>query len=485
MPLRLRLTLFYSAFFALILVAVAFSVYTLTERSLTATLEQRAFAALEELQGGELDESIARLPGDVEFEVFIMGSDFNEDQFRSAVQLRPRFFQTSALRGQLQPADIATLAGGGRIARDIRDASGRPLFVTGQAGSVILGERPFNVVALVGVPAGAVTAALGQLARNLVLTVVLAFLAFALGVFLLSRQVLAPVKRVTQAAALVSGRDLSQRVPAPRSKDEMNELAVTLNSMLDRLQESFETQRRFTADASHELRTPVTAIVGHTNYLLRRTRPSAEQIDSLTVIRREAERMAKLVNDLLELARADAGLTIRKEPMNLVEVVEAVHQEVAPVATGAEVTAHIPEPLVEVLGDPSRLKQVLLNLVTNALNAGAERVSITLLKERHLVRLEVLDDGPGIPEEAVPHLFDRFYRVDNARSTRGNGSGLGLAIVKWIVQQHGGSVEVESRLGEGSAFTVTLPILNPKGTEASVRQTIQETIGMLKTQRDP
>ena len=240
--------------------------------------------------------------------------------------------------------------------------------------------------------------------------------------------------------------------------------------MLDRLQESFETQRRFTADASHELRTPVTAIVGHTNYLLRRTRPSPEQVDSLTVIRQEAERMAKLVNDLLELARADAGFAIDKEPMNLVEVLEAVRDELAPVSGGASIEVDCTKPLVEVEGDPARLKQVVLNLVHNALNAGAQHVRLDLGSVGREAHLQVLDDGPGIPSEAIPHLFDRFYRVDGARSTRGNGSGLGLAIVRWIVQQHGGTVNVASRPGEGSVFTVTLPLHDPRSTSNGEHQ---------------
>ena len=283
--------------------------------------------------------------------------------------------------------------------------------------------------------------------------------------WLLSSRVLLPLKRVTATAALINSRDLSQRVPVSKTNDELKELAVTLNNMLERLQESFETQRRFTADASHELRTPVTAIVGHANYILRRTKPSPEQIDSLTVIRREAERMAKLVNDLLELARADAGFSIQREPMNLVEVVEAVHMDVAPIAGTTEINVSVSAPLIEVLGDAARLKQVVLNLVLNAVNAGSKHITVSLSKEKRDVRLEVLDDGPGIPEAALPHLFDRFYRVDGARSTRGNGSGLGLAIVNWIVQQHGGTVGVESRLGEGTVFTVLLPALNPKMTE--------------------
>lgn len=126
-------------------------------------------------------------------------------------------------------------------------------------------------------------------------------------------------------------------------------------------------------------------------------------------------------------------------------------------ARTTEIAVSTRTPLAEVQGDPARLKQVVLNLVQNAINAGANKVTMSISVERNQVRLEVLDDGSGIVPEALPHLFDRFYRVDGARSGRGNGSGLGLAIVRWLVQQHGGTVEVESRLGEGSVFTVMLP----------------------------
>lgn len=131
-------------------------------------------------------------------------------------------------------------------------------------------------------------------------------------------------------------------------------------------------------------------------------------------------------------------------------------------ARTTEVVVSTRSPLAEVQGDPARLKQVVLNLVQNAINAGAHKVTMSVSVERNQVRLEVLDDGSGIVPEALPHLFDRFYRVDGARSGRGNGSGLGLAIVKWLVQQHGGSVEVESRLGEGSVFTVLLPAVDKR-----------------------
>ncbi len=476
MTLRLRLTIFYSAFIAIILSAMAVSVYLLTERSLSTSVEERAQQALADLSGGAILTGLQKLPGDVYYQIVLLSDEGITPQ--RVQDIRDGFTYTDPSRFRENPTDdlplehlsdrtVQALVDGEPLAGYANLPSGERLRVLGELSAITFPAQglTFTAAILVGVPASAVAATLEQLAQDLGLAVVGAFLVFALGVWWLSRQVLAPVQRVTQAAARVSSRDLSQRVPVPPSQDEMRALAVAINHMLDRLQESFETQRRFTADASHELRTPVTAIVGHANYLLRRTRPTPEQVDSLRVIQQEAARMTKLVNDLLELARADAGFSIDKEPMNLLEVVEGVRDELQPVVGEATIAVNCAKPLVEVEGDPGRLKQVVLNLVSNALNAGARHVHIDLATSGKEVRLEVLDDGPGIPSEAISHLFDRFFRVDGARSTRGNGSGLGLAIVRWIVQQHGGTVEVSSKPGEGSVFTVTLPLLDPRASE--------------------
>ncbi|MEX2543266.1 MAG: ATP-binding protein [Trueperaceae bacterium] len=471
MSLRLRLTLFFSAFIAVILSAVALSVYALTERSLNAAIEERARQALSDMsQERYIERGLEKLSGDIYYHILLIRSD-DDGGVRGIDDLRvgiPYPTPRRRMSQLLNDSHLQELVETGRVLTRARFETGENILLAGRIGTIASAapERSWPALMLVGVPASEVNIILNKLSSDLGVTVVLAFIAFAIGVWLLSRQVLGPLQRVTHAAARVTGRELSHRVPVPPSNDEIRELALTLNRMLDRLQESFETQRRFTADASHELRTPVTAIVGHTNYLLRRSSPTPEQMDSLTVIRREAERMAKLVNDLLELARADAGFSIEPEPMNLLDVVEAVHMEIAPVAGNAEIVITSPQPLLQVSGDAARLKQVVLNLVQNALNAGATRITISLLREKDTIRMEILDNGPGIPENAIPHLFDRFYRVDGARSSRGNGSGLGLAIVKWIVQQHSGTVDVESRLGEGSVFTVCLPALDTRESDS-------------------
>ena len=480
MSLRFRLTLYYSFFVALVLVLVALAVYTLTERSLIGSLEARTEAMME----GVLERSDVRIGAQtLTSDAYYLAYIYLFQPIEEPADLRRGVLNTA---DQLARAPVHQNPTADNLFNYLSDETYRTAFEQGGAFQQLrlpegggrwvayvrrhgVARDPVNYEALSLVALPVPTGTLASLRTLLIQTIFFAFIAFTIGVWLLSSKVLMPVKRVTDATALITEQDLSQRVPVPKTHDELEELAVTLNHMLDRLQESFETQRRFTADASHELRTPVTAIVGHANYLLRRTKPSPEQVDSLTVIRREAERMAKLVNDLLELARADAGFLIQREPMNLVEVIESVHMEIAPVAGSAQISVSAGQPLIEVLGDAGRLKQVVLNLVQNALNAGARHISLSLTREKGSVRLEVLDDGPGIPAEAIPHLFDRFYRVDGARSARGNGSGLGLAIVRWIVEQHDGSVSVESRLGEGSVFTVLLPALNPKQTEQVLR----------------
>ncbi len=468
MALRHRLTLFYSAFFVLVVSLLAFGVYLQTERSLMSALNERARQALTDLSEGAILEGLRTLPGDAYYEVLILGAGdvppSSPADVRAGVPyIEPALFRPNptndSLIGLVPDAALESLitVGGASVAVEL--PSGQPLQVLGSLGRLNFpGQGVFLTAAVfVGVPASNVTETLRTLARDLTVILTLSFLLFAFGVYFLSSHVLRPLERVTQTASRVTSLDLAQRVPVPRSNDEMKELAVTLNGMLDRLQESFETQRRFTADASHELRTPVTAIAGHANYLLRRTSPTADQVESLTVIQSEAARMAKLVNDLLELARADAGFAIRKEPTNLVEILDAAKEAIAPGAPGVEIKLHAPGPIVEVAGDPARLQQVVANLMQNAVNAGATHLRVSLEQDVDDVRLEVLDDGPGIPESALPLLFDRFFRVDGARSGRGNGSGLGLAIVKWIVDQHGGSVDVSSKMGEGSCFTVVLP----------------------------
>jgi signal transduction histidine kinase len=239
--------------------------------------------------------------------------------------------------------------------------------------------------------------------------------------------------------------------------DEVGRLAETFDSMMDRLEQSFETQKRFIADASHELRTPLTAIKGNAELIS--IAPPDERDLCVSAIRREAERMSRLVNDLLLLAEADiAEQPIHPRPLDLQPLVEDVYRA-AQLLGGDRVTvlleeAQQPTPAV---ADPDRIKQLLLNLVDNAVKFTPEGgvVSLRLSQNGGWTEIAVSDTGVGISSEEQDAIFRRFYRVDKSRSTR--GSGLGLAICSWIAEAHGGSIEVSSNPGKGSTFTLRLP----------------------------
>jgi two-component system, OmpR family, sensor kinase len=238
----------------------------------------------------------------------------------------------------------------------------------------------------------------------------------------------------------------------------VQDLAHTLNGMLESLEHSFETQRRFTADASHELRTPVTAIGGHASYLLRRTNPTDQQKESLEAITTLSVRLGKLIGDLLDLARADAGFPLEPVETSLVGLAEDVHLEIVAIAGDSEIEIE-GDREVKAFVDPNRIRQVIRNLVQNALKAGSSHILVAVIKEplEKRIRLRIKDNGPGIAQEHLERLFDRFYRVDTARDRQMGGSGLGLSIVKWIVEAHKGQVIISSEVGVGTIIDVLLP----------------------------
>jgi heavy metal sensor kinase len=318
---------------------------------------------------------------------------------------------------------------------------------------------------------------LGQRQRLLItlLTLVSIMLVVALaGGFWLADRAMRPVKIITRTAQQISETDLSQRFSL-KKKDEIGQLADTFDAMLARLESAFERQRQFTADASHELRTPLTIVSLEADRALSATRTPMEYQRALQVIRSENDLMGHLVNDLLTLARMDAGReSLQKEMLDLSDLALEVVERLEPLATRQKVvlgTGDLPE--VPVLGDRKALVQMLTNLVENAIKYTAQgdvdhdlRVVISTgshpAGNRAWVR--VVDTGPGIPAEHLDHLFDRFYRVDKSRARAEEaesspaGTGLGLAIVDGIAHLHGGSVRVTSELGQGTTFEISLPL---------------------------
>jgi two-component system sensor histidine kinase BaeS len=257
-----------------------------------------------------------------------------------------------------------------------------------------------------------------------------------LGAFLLGRRLLRPITALTAAASGLGEGYLGRRVPV-RGRDELTELSRAFNRMADSLQRSEESQRRMIADVAHELRTPLVNLRGYLEGLKDKViAPSPALFASL---HEETLLQQRIVDDLQDLALADAGtLTYHKVLVNLADL--------------AKVSGWVP-----VHGDPDRLRQVIGNLVSNAHRAGGE-VTVSAWAQGDRAFLSVADTGTGIAPEHLPHLFDRFWRADSARSRSSGGSGLGLAIVKQIVGDHGGTVDVASRPGHGSVFTVSLPL---------------------------
>lgn len=282
------------------------------------------------------------------------------------------------------------------------------------------------------------------------------------GLFLASRT-LHPVDQITRTAQSISAHDLGQRLNLDLPDDELGRLGRTFDDMIARLDGAFRRQRRFTADASHELRTPLTIIKGDLSLALSRPRETSYYHQVLAEIDEEVDHMSHLVERLLALARADAeGITLHRQTVDLGALLADLIEQIRPLAEakGLELTTQIATNLTTNV-DPDIVTQVVLNLLENAIkytSSGEVRLSAHRARPTNgEIQITVADSGPGIPAEHLPHIFDRFYRVDRARSRQIGGAGLGLAIARELARAHGGDVTVHSTPGEGSTFTVHLP----------------------------
>jgi heavy metal sensor kinase len=283
----------------------------------------------------------------------------------------------------------------------------------------------------------------------------------------LIKQSRAPLELLGEAARRVSVRNLSrQRLFAPPDAPELAHVAQAFNDLLDKLQAAHSTQQRFVGDASHELRTPLTILRGEIEVALRRDRSPAEYREVLQSSLDEIERLSRLVENLLALARVDAGETMAGlEEVDVADLARHVRAKLAPMAGERKIPLRCDAAdSARVSGDPILLERVLFNLVENALRytPPGEPVALRVRQSGPYVQVEVEDRGHGIPPDHLPHVFDRFYRIDKVRSREFGGAGLGLAIVKSFVEAHGGRVEARSELGKGSTFTVWLPRSAPE-----------------------
>ncbi len=456
--LRARLALWYLLVFGAILSLFGAGMYLQVRGSLLGgvdtALQARAETVLGQVSVGA--NGLPRYQGgdaptaEVEAAVYLFDAHGRlRERIAGATELPPH---PEALAGALGGHDGWATAGGQRLyMATLRDDRGRV------AGAVQVTQSLDTVTAETD----------GLFALLLLATPLLLVAATVGGVFLAGRA-LAPIDRITRTARAIGAGNLAGRLSLAPRADEVGRLAATFDDMLDRLEQAFAQQeravaqqRQFAADASHELRTPLTIIKGDLDVLLRRRRAPEEYEEVVRDVDEEVTRLAGLVEDLLTLARADSG---QAELAHEFVYLDALVGEVAvgmrrlAEAKGIAVETEL-APDVALVGDPARLRRLVVNLLGNAVKytSAGGRIAVTLGVEGGLARLDVADTGIGIAPEDLPHVFDRFFRADKARARAEGGTGLGLAIARWCAETHGGRIEVRSRPGEGSVFTVLLP----------------------------
>jgi two-component system OmpR family sensor kinase len=317
-------------------------------------------------------------------------------------------------------------------------------------------------------------AALERAASILLILTPLVFVFSLLGGWLLLGRALRRVDDLTQTALDIQSTNLERRIEHDGTQDEFGRLAHAFDQMIARLDRSFQQVRRFSSDASHELRTPLTAIRGEAEVALLGELQPDESRRALRNILDSAERMSSIVESLLLLSRADSGQSlIKREPVALAEAVMEAYEQSEPVAARhgvSLVVGEIDDVVVE--GDALWLNQVITNLLTNGAKYTPEggSVTVSLRGEENEAVLRVRDTGIGIPQEHLPHIFDRFYRVDSGRARAAGGVGLGLSITRWAVEEHGGTISVSSEADQGSEFVVRLPLAGESEIEISARK---------------
>ena len=328
------------------------------------------------------------------------------------------------------------------------------------AQKVLFGGQ--NLIVEVAQPLRTYNASLREFRTSLVIAIPLLVLSATAVGYWLSGRALAPVNQIVADARAIDSNRLSQRVSVPPARDELRQLSETLNSMLDRIETSVTRIKQFTADASHELRSPLTLIQTAAEYSLRRERTNEELADAMGKILRETRRTAELIDNLLLLARADSDEGILKQgPVSvnsaLAEAVDHGRQLAA--GKNIAITAKLDETPVTVNGESSLLQRLFFILIDNAIKYTPENGSVTvsLRSDNKDILIDVTDTGIGIAPEDLPHVFDRFWRADKVRSRSMGGTGLGLAIAKWIAEKSGGCIYVESVVSQGSKFEVRLP----------------------------
>jgi len=458
LSIRMRLTLWYLAIFAFAQIAFGAGMYLILRHNLydlvDDTLESQVDDLKSFLASQKPDASIAKLQEEVQETYSLEHSGDYLELWAENRQLiyRSAFLQSHPLT---QAASAALIRERGRLR-----LAGRPFRFLVQSFEA----NGHTYTATIGASSDDVVETLALFRSYLLMFAPLILAAAAGGGYWLSRRALSPVDELVRTAHDITGTNLNSRLPKLNTGDEIQRLSDTLNGMLERIEGAFLRVTQFTADASHELRTPVSLIRTEAELALRRSRGEAEYKESLRGILLEAERTTGLIEQLLSLARADSGReTLHLETVNLSstlrDMVEGWRQvaEIRNLHFTADIAADS-----FVSGDASALRRLADLLLDNAFKytPSPGDVALTLQRSGDKAVLTVRDSGPGIAADEQPRIFERFYRVDKARSREQGGAGLGLAIAQWIVTQHHGSISVESQPGHGSTFRVELPLIS-------------------------
>jgi two-component system, OmpR family, sensor kinase len=460
--MRVKLTLYYLALLTAVLVFFGVAIYTYLARSLVTIIDDSLASTAQSIERRMRTEDVAEESYQPE----------QNEQMLVAPQLVQLLSEDGAITDEPIPDKTRALPVDLEALRRIND--NQVHFVTARLSTgeqirvALLRARDQDGQSFfirVGQSLSPLQKARRQMLILLAIAGPVALLLGSYGGLLLANQALHPVDRLTRAAEEIEAGDLSKRVQVPPKMDELGRLAATFNRMIARLQAAFERQRQFTADASHELRTPLAVMRGDIEIALRRERKPEDYRSVLTSNLEEIIRLSRLVEDLLMLARADAGQSIlQREPIDLDELCAQMIEYLAPLAEEKEqyLIYYPPDtkPL-RVNADAQRIKQMLLNLLDNALKYTPINgtITLTLFVKEHNAVITIADTGRGIPEEDLPHIFDRFFRHSRSTSDKTvQGFGLGLSIVRWIVHSHGGKISAESTLGKGTKFIVRLPL---------------------------
>lgn len=456
---RFRFTVWYVALFSLLFAVFGIFLYSLLSKDLRTRLDQ-SLTSEANTASALFEDELVEEKGDVRLAATEAVAGLRLPGSRVAILSGSRLLASSGPVSQ-QESDAV-------VAQSDASASPDLVLALPQLGQNGARAAPHHLTALGRsflifsiAPLDSIVADLGVVRRVILLALPLLVGLAGIGGYLLATHSLAPLGWMAEQARKITGSNLNTRLEIGNAAEELTVLAASFNELLARLDQSFEAMRRFVADASHELRTPIAVIRGEADVALSHDRGAAEYRESLAIVLDESRRLSRLVDDLLNLARADAGrVQLEVQEFYFNELLAECCRSMQALASASHVALECGSAGdVQFRGDEGLLRRLAINLLDNAIRytPPGGKVSAVLEADAARVQIRISDTGVGIPTEAAPHVFERFYRADKARSRQDGGFGLGLSIVKWIAEAHNGAVELTRNSGPGTTVTVTLP----------------------------